>query len=467
MEYGVSAAIVAIFVIIYFFTRPKVRPLYYDFYDELYFTTAAEEYIKALPLPKEGSKNESKKYASSIKSVMRKLKMRRYGDFFAKFFEFEDEIKSLLKTDFTKLDELPSVNGEPRAACIARFCLAHSDYVFDESRVKCTIDAQNKLRTLSFCEIEAMRLAFTYVLIEKLCYVYKQLDTLARVHSLAAKYVYNPVLLSGKYKKLTKSRLFLSICAINAGYRMDYFGKLHADVIDSFVLLIKSILATVKHISEYDFSRFYTPLEILDKFEVFSEAPSSTKNAFLNLVREASDKENLDEFMYVIRLEKYMRSASAGHMNVNKLNLMSRSFFVINQKRDITMLAAALSSRHFMNLYFTPNIRKRRGKSIAKMVEYENTYEPIYKFYTVNFGISTSGGKLRISPNLPRQIESADVVFSAYGVENSLHIRRGEEKELFLGATKISGVEQIRLGDKPLDITVKIPDEASSERNGK
>ena len=130
------------------------------------------------------------------------------------------------------------------------------------------------------------------------------------------------------------------------------------------------------------------------------------------------------------------------------------------------MLAAALSSRHFMNLYFTPNIRKKRGKSIAKMVEYENTYEPIYKFYTVNFGISTSGGKLRISPNLPRQIESADVVFSAYGVENSLHIRRGDEKALYLGATKISGVEQIKLGDKPLDITVKIPSDSDSAHNG-
>ncbi len=466
MEYVVSAAIVAIFVIIFFLTRPKVRPIFYDFYDELYFTTAAEEYVKGLPLPKEGSKNEIKKYASSIKSVIRKLKMRRYGDFFEKFFDFEDEIKTLLKTDFTKLDSLPSVNGEPRAVSIARFCLAHSDYVFDESRVKCVLDAQNRLRTLSFCEIEAMRIAFICVLIEKLSYVYKQLDTLARVHTLAAKYVYNPVLLSGKYKKLAKSRLFLSICAVNAGYRMEYFGKLHADVIDSFASLIKNILATVKLISEYDFSRYYTPLEILDKFEVFSEASPATKNAFLNLVREASDKENLDEFMYVIRLEKYMRSASAGHMNVNKLNLLSRSFFIINQNRDITMLAAALSSRHFMNLYFTPNIRKKRGKSIAKMVEYENTYEPIYKFYTVNFGISTSGGKLRISPNLPRQIESADVVFSAYGVENSLHIRRGDEKALYLGATKISGVEQIKLGDKPLDITVKIPSDSDSAHNG-
>ncbi|MDE5601867.1 MAG: hypothetical protein K2J16_05160, partial [Clostridia bacterium] len=304
------------------------------------------------------------------------------------------------------------------------------------------------------------RKAFVYVLLEKLCYVYKQLDTLARVHTLAAKYVYNPVLLSPKYHKLAKSKLFLSICAVRAGYRMEYFGKLHSDVTSAICLQIKKLLNTAKEIFEYDFSRMYTPLEILDKFEVFAGAQPAVKQNFLMLVQEASDKENLDEFMYVIRLEKYMQSASAGHIALSRINMFSRTFCFIRQKRDMTMLAVALSSSHFMNLYFAPNRVKsgRNGKSISKMLEYENTFEPLFKFHTINFGISTSGGKLRLSPTLPRQIESADIVFTAYGVQNSLHISRGDEKELYLGTTKLSGVDQIRLGNKPLDITLKIAD---------
>ena len=241
---------------------------------------------------------------------------------------------------------------------------------------------------------------------------------------------------------------------------MEYFGKLHSDVTTAICMQIKALLNTAKEICEYDFSRMYTPLEILDKFEVFAAAQPAVKQNFLMLVQEASDKENLDEFMYVIRLEKYMQSASAGHIALSRINLFSRTFCFIRQKRDMTMLASALSSSHFMNLYFAPNRVKRggNGKSISKMLEYENTFEPLFKFHTINFGISTSGGKLRLSPMLPRQIESADIVFSAYGVKNSLHISRGEEKELYLGSTKLSGVDQIRLGDKPLDITLKIAD---------
>ncbi|MDE6302650.1 MAG: hypothetical protein K2M36_03570, partial [Clostridia bacterium] len=134
---------------------------------------------------------------------------------------------------------------------------------------------------------------------------------------------------------------------------------------------------------------------------------------------------------------------------------------IINQKRDISMLAAALGSAHFMNLYFVDEGKNdgKSSKSISKMLECENTFEPIYKFHTINFGISTSGGKLRISPSLPRGIERADIVFDAYGLKNSLHIERGDEKELYLGNTKICGVEQIKLGDKPIDVTVKIPRE--------
>ncbi len=459
MEYAISIAVVAVFVCVYLLTRPKTKACYFDLYDDKQFKSEGERFVVSLGLPKEGGKTDIKRYQSIIKRNMFKIKGRKYCGFFDKFSAQEEEIKTLLKTDLSALDTLPSIDDEPRVIKLARFCLAHSDCQFLEDRVKYIIDEQNKRKTLSFSEIMAFQSAFVYVLIENICYMYLQLDTLAKIYRLSAKYVYNPILLNEKYKKLTKSKLFLSICAMCAGYKMEYFANIHNEVTDNINSKIKMLLDGVKQVMSYDFSRYYTPLEILDKFEVFSEASSETKKNFLTLIKEASDEENLDEFLYTVRLEKYMQSASAGHIRVKRLNLFSHIICLINHKRDITMLATALSSKHFMNLYFTPNNNSSRklGKSISKMLEFQNTFEPIYKYHTVNFGISTAGGKLRIMPALPRQIEKADVVFDVNGIKNTLHIERGDEKQMYLGNTLISGVEQIRLGDNPIDITVKIP----------
>lgn len=459
MEYAISITVAAVFIAVYLLTRPKIRAEYFDVYDDLEYGLASKEYVRSLSLPKESGKTDVKKYVSRIKLITFKIKSKKYGDFFDCFNIFKEDVAQLLKTDLSELEALPSIDNEARAVKLARFCLAHSNYKFDDGRVRTIIEEQNKRKTLSFSEIMSMQSAFLYVYIEKLCYIYLQLETLAKIYDLSAKYVYNPILLDEKYKKLTKSRLFLSICARYAGYKNDYFADIYKCVLDNFCNEIKDILSDVKRVQEYDFSRYYTPLEILDKFEIFSNSPPSVKNNFLKLIKEQSDKENLDEFLYTMRLEKYMKSASAGHIRVKKANLFSHTLCFINHKRDITMLATALGSRHFMNLYFAPNNNSKRklGKSISKMLEFENTFEPIYKFRTINFGISTVGGKLRVSPALPRQIDRADVVFDVNGVKNNLHIERGEEKQMFLGDTLITGVEQIKLGDKPLDITVKVP----------
>ena len=453
MEYAIPIAVVAVFITLYFISRPKIKAMYFDAYDDATYIEQCEQYIKNLKLPKEGGKTQFKRYKSCVKRIMFSIKMRRYCGFFDKFTALEDEIKPILKQDFAELEDLPSINGEPRAVLLARFCLARSDYSFSEDRVKIMLETYNKHKTLSFCEIMAMNKAFAYVLIEKLTYDFLQVDTLAKIYRLSAKYVYNPVLLDEKYKKLAKSKLFLSICALHAGYKMEFFANIHSEVTDALSQNMKDLLSAIKQASEYDFSRYYTPLEILDKFDVFSSADNGAKHNFLALVKKLSDDENLDEFMYTVRLEKYMKSASAGHLRVKRLSFMSRTFCIINHKKDLTMLATALTSNHFMNLYFAP----KRNKSITKSLQFENTFEPIYKFHTVNFGISTVGGRLRIAPALPRQIERADLVFDVNGVKNDLHIVRGDEKQLHLGDTLISGVDQIKLGKTPLNITVTVP----------
>ena len=184
MEYAISIAVVAVFICVYLLTRPKIRALYFDEYCDEEYKNKCEEYVKSLPLPKEGGKTEAKKYASKIKFIMLKIKMKKYCGFFDEFIGVEDDVKALLKIDFMSLDELPSIDGEPRAVRIARFCLAHSNYAFDENRVKAIIEEHNRRKTLSFSEIMAMKSAFTYVLIEKLCYIYLQLDTLAKIYTM-------------------------------------------------------------------------------------------------------------------------------------------------------------------------------------------------------------------------------------------------------------------------------------------
>ncbi|MCM1455674.1 MAG: hypothetical protein NC037_04010, partial [Bacteroides sp.] len=174
MEYAISIAVVAVFLCVYLITRPKIRALYFDEYTDEEYKSKSAEFVNSLPLPKEGGKTDAKKYASKIKLIAFEIKMKKYCGFFDKFVELEEEIKTLLKTDLTCLDELPSINGEPRAVKIARFCLAHTGYEFDESRVKTIIEEHNKRKTLSFSEIVVMKSAFIYVLIEKLCYIYLQ-----------------------------------------------------------------------------------------------------------------------------------------------------------------------------------------------------------------------------------------------------------------------------------------------------
>ena len=46
MEYAVSISIVAVFIVVYLLTRPKVRPLYYDEYDDSCFNELAKNYVK-------------------------------------------------------------------------------------------------------------------------------------------------------------------------------------------------------------------------------------------------------------------------------------------------------------------------------------------------------------------------------------------------------------------------------------
>jgi len=303
-----------------------------------------------------------------------------------------------------------------------------------------------------------MKEAFLYVLLEKAYFVLDDLKTIAKVMKIAKKYVNDDgnVLLDKKYKAYSKSKLFLSLCAINAEYSCEAHKKSFVDTIDNIYSTYVHLLDSVQSVLYYDFSVHYSPLEIFDKFDSFANATETQKINFLTLFSKLSDKENLDEFMYAIRAEKYMATSSSGHAKVWRNSLFDRKYCVISQQENLSMLASALRSDIFMKIYFDDAKEAKKQKSISKIIDFENTFEPIYKFSTINFGLSVQNDVLRLSPHLPSNVESADVAFKSKDTTHRVKILKGDEEKIYLGNTQIKGTHLIKLADKPLDITVVV-----------
>ena len=430
MEYAISAIVTALFLTIYILRQSRLSPVFCERAGED-FAREASEYVRAFKLPSKGSAVSVAKFKAYIKYALWRLKRKRYGDMFAKF--IENSACLPLKADFDKLNALPSVDGEPRIVKLARFCLTRSN-----------------------CEIEAAPLAFRFAALEITAYLYLKLVAVAKCFDIAIRYLKNGGRLPKRHKKLAKSTLFLSLCANIAHYKEDSFVLAYQNCMDNLEREYSSLINAVKMAESFDFVPYYTPLEIFDKYEAFSSAESGAKRAFLNLIGELSDKENLDEFLFAIRLDKYMKSASSGHMRIKRVGAFNSSLCLIRQKKDIAMLGAALSSHFYMKLYFEPEKRGIKRKSISKIAEYENSFEPIYKFKTINLGISTKNGRLKLSPKLPPNVLRADVDFAHLGVKHKLTISRGEEKSLFVNGTKLEGTDEIRLSSEPLKIDLVI-----------
>lgn len=465
MEYAISISIILIFLTIYTLTQKKARETYIKVFDDVEFERESRQFVRNMPLPKEGSQNEQSALKRKIRFSKIRLNTPKFNGMFDDFLQEKNQLNSILKVDFSKLNELPSVDVkdvdnrgcESRAVKIARFCLSHSNYKFSQNRFAYIANEQNKIRTLTFDEICSFKEAFIYVLLEKLAYIFENLKTISKVYDIAKKYVDNPniAVLDKKIKSYVKSDLFLSLCALQLKYSEDKYIQKYCAVIDLLYAQFSNVLNSFDDVLNFDFSKYYSPLEIYDKFETFAEATERCKENFLKCASQMTDKENIDEFMFAIRLEKLMSSASGGHIKVYRANLFSTLICTFVQKRDIALLALALSSSQFMNLCFNFNDTKsKKSKSISKIVDFENTFEPIYKFKTLNFGISTNGGRLKVSPHLPNEIVSADIVFEKFDTQNTLKILKGDEDALYLGNTKLSGTTQIKLSNKPLDITV-------------
>lgn len=466
MIYAIVACVMAFCIILYFVTAKREREVAIKFWRDEEYRNRCAEFASNMPLPTQGSVINDKKFKRRINVARYILKLKRYDGLFD---DFTQKIP-MLSINLSALADTPSIKRDnqnvSRIVEIARFCLSHNDYKLSLDRVLAIVNAQNKKNTLTFAEIMAMKEAFLYVYIEKLHYLFKRLRTLSKVYILCKKYCDNQnlAIFDKRYKSYVKSPLFLSMCAYQMHFDNERYTRAFRQTVDCIYDEYAKLLNGMGEVVDCDFSRYYSPLEIYDKFDVFSSANENCKENFLKCAGRVSDKENIDEFMFAIRLEKYMSSASSGHIKVKRGGIFQRKIFVFSQKEDISMLAVALSSPYFMNLIFNEK-RKDYGKSISKICDFENTFEPIYKFQSLNFGISTLGGRLKVSPHLPNGVVSADIAFEENGTVNSLKIERGEENALYLGNTKLSGTSQIKLSSKPLSIKVVVGDDAHKSKS--
>lgn len=460
MVYAISISVIAFFLLLYFITRKKERDGISVVLNESEYAKSCHNFALLSPLPKEGSTTNAKKYVFQIKLNAFLLDHGKNKKLFDVFFEDKRQLEKLFKVDFSKLDDLPSLSNEPRAVKMARICLENSDYMLIGDRIKILFDECNKKSTITFQEIMTMKEAFLYVILEKCHFLYKDLRTIQKVMQISQKYVKDEGIIARdkRYKSYSNSKLFMSMCAASAIYQDKKHMQTLVDRLDELYQKYAILLNSANDALLYDFSIHYTPLEIFDKFDVFSNATENEKINFLSLLSSLSDKENLDEFMYAIRVEKCMQTSSFNQSKVKSLSLPSRKFCLISTKNDISSLVLALRHSFFMKMLFGDKKQANLYKTISKIVDFENTFEPCYRFSSINFGISTTNDVLRISPRLPKEIQTCDVTFVANGTLHNLHVKRGNEEQIYLGNTKIKGTRMIKLSKTPLDITVYTKD---------
>lgn len=478
MEYALSIGITLLFLIMFILTQSKMREHSHKTLGESDYENAVNDFTASLPIPEEGgAKLDSKKFISAIKRVSAKTKRYSGRSELAKEFEKcfeqnEKEISLLLNQKYDGITKLPSVSKESRAVRLARFSLEHSEFLFTEDRTEMLISAQNKIRSMTVAEIIALRTVYFYVLLEKLHFLCGKMDYLMKAEKLAQKYVANADSLnnSPKFRRLRKSKLFLSLCAANI--EVDEYTKTYFDALprtlEELKRYINNIFLSVHCVSLYDFSVHYAPNEILNVYENFVCAPPVCKENFLRLLSRLSDRENLDEYGFSVRLARYIDAAKLNGAGAaafktagRRFSIFNQNFVLIKQSANMVMLAAALLSRDKMQLYFGETSSKKK-KSIILNAKFDNTFGKIYQKYTVNYGVSIIDNKLSVNAELPENVTEGIVYFIHNGVKHRLCIRQNDNLSeggtvIRLGDTVLHGVEQIVLGEIPLNITVTLP----------
>lgn len=469
MEYGIAIGIILLFFIMYICTRPKMREHHFKTFKEEEYNQKSVEFLKNMALPKEGcAVLPSKKYCKLIKKTLKLPEKKKKTNI---IFEFEPEIKSnkkeieqALKIDFAPLSSLPCVDKEPRIVKIARFSLAHTKYIFTDDKVSYILDEQNKIKTLTINEVLNLRLAFEFVLIEKLAFLSQNIKMLLKLEKLAEKFAKSSDTFDNTpiYNSIKENKLFLEMCAEHKDYETRTFFESYLQTIQDAKFYLGNVFLSFESINLYEFNKFYSPSKILCTFDNFNKASNDCKTNFMKTLSNFASKENLDEYKFVERLEGYAKTANKIFKDINRPSFVAKSKKIIlgnrlyvfsKPKLDDKMLATALWSKEYMNIYFSEN-PKKNAKSVIKNNIIDNTFMPYYENNTINLGIAVKNNLLTVTPHLPESVSSVAINFKHNNTSHHLIINNSTEEKIKLGGTVLHGVTSVLLKDIPLEIEI-------------
>lgn len=488
MEYGIAAAITAIFIVLYFFKRSPNRESFCSKLSEADFSARAKEYAQNLGLPDKGGKKQYtvKSFISQINKTERQLRRAlgiRKGQLvnlvnketivkeidnldkdglellksYLSLVELnKNTLKQLKKADYSALSDLPDVKGEARIVGIYRFYLENCGFLLVEDRLHILFEELNRIRTITYPEIACSKTALDFLFLEKLSYLALRISALIKLRGVSRKICarVNSCEQMKKYKQVKENKCFLYFCARQRGENCEELEKAFQKTTSEIISLADTLFENVKNKDLFAFESYYSPLELLDCFDVFSRASSEIKNGFLCDMSEQALKINLDEYAYAYSLSKLAVRGERIRYHAKRLNSAFGRLLFLRIKKDMSLLFKCLTSDDFCSLCYAKPLNK--GKSITKIPVFENTFAPYTEKNSVNFGISLQDDTLSFQPKLADGVRSATFLLEHKGVEHTVNICRSNVNLLRVNGTVLNGITTVKLKSNPLTIDISI-----------
>jgi hypothetical protein len=464
MEYLITAIITAFFVILYIINKPKNREGFSHKLCEEEYKARLRALADSFSLPKRSTEKDYavKKLKRRIYFVIFKSKLhqkRKKGIYLSSFINLCEENKSVLKAlfkkDFSKLNDMPSIKAKARIEHIARAVLELNGFLLIDEKISLAFNVFNQKSTISYDEIKNFDLMVYFLLLEKLYYLAKRVQTLIKLENYAIKVVKNQKkhINDKLYKSVEKNNVFLHFASTARGEECRDASLVFFDVLQNLTYTSATIFDDIKLVENIDFTKFYSPLNIFENYVVFAESNIYQKSNFLTEFSSQATALNLDEFAYSNALQKYVDREETRYTTSLHFDLGVNKYRIIAFRSNLKSLRRALTSPFAMDLFFG----NKYGNSILKKSVLKNTYAPKQKILSANISLSVKNNKLMLNPNLPKNFNSVQIDFVENGVKHKIFIEKSETRELYCNGTKYDGIPCIKLGDKPLDIHLKVP----------
>ncbi len=458
MEYLVAIILTLSFFVFYVVSRRKPREP---------FTTLLrdEDYIKKCKVtasvvgaPQENGKctYDTKPFYKNVKKA-EKLTLKSEIKEIREFQPYFSALKKAGKGNFEKLADLPCKEDKTRVETIARTVLENSEYMLIEDKIASIFDAFNKISTVTFPEIEEMKNAFRYVYLEKASFIATRLIVIEKIRKISVKISKNPKRYENSklYKRIKDNNVFLYYSATERGEKIPSAEAVYFDVFRSSEKILSNITDGINLLDAFSFYKFYRPLEIIYRYDVFFEAEESAKKAYLLDLSEQSTEINIDEYCYALVIDNYLKRAVPPTVTAKKINLGFGTIFEFYRKKDLMTLLGTLTSRDLMSLYYAEPLKK--DKCILKNAKFKNTFVPYTPQKTLKFGISIGNDKLTLTPSIPPEFDKIELDFSYKSVPHHVTILPSSAKSLSINGTKMQGIPAVKLGNIPLAIELKTP----------